>query len=131
MPELIIIRGLPGSGKSTLAKTMNCFHVEADMGCIDKGVYNWNPRVVKRNHSWCQRTVFDAMYESMDVVVSNTFTQIWEMKPYLSKAKELGFNIKIIRCCNNFANIHNVPDEVIDKMSNRFESVEGEVMYYA
>ena len=88
MPKLILIRGLPGSGKSTLAKqyvAQGSFkHFEADQFFVDaNGNYNFDPSKIKFAHQWCQDQVRKALVEGYNVVVSNTFTQKWEMKAYL------------------------------------------------
>ena len=57
------------------------------------------------------------------IVVSNTFTQEWEMKPYLNMANEYGYTIFFIIVENrhNGVNEHNVSEEIVEKMKNRFE----------
>jgi predicted kinase len=42
MATLTIVRGLPGSGKSTYAKSLNVFHIEADMFCMKDGKYEFD-----------------------------------------------------------------------------------------
>lgn len=125
--ELFILRGLPGSGKSTLAKSLGGKHVEADMYHLDKdGNYNWKPERVKEAHAWCQNTALNWMIESEErIVVSNTFTQEWELKPYLEWAEKWGYKVfsLIVENRHRGKNIHNVPEEVLDKMRERFEVV--------
>lgn len=85
MPHIVLIRGLPGSGKSTLARSMESyFHVEADMFFTDPytGEYNFRREWLGAAHDSCQRMCRDALARGENVVVSNTFTQAWEMKPY-------------------------------------------------
>jgi hypothetical protein len=57
------------------------------------------------------------------IVVSNTFTQEWEMLPYFELGKKYDFKVisLIVENRHNGVNDHNVPIEVIDKMKNRFE----------
>ena len=59
------------------------------------------------------------------IVVSNTFTQEWEMQPYIDMSKEHGYKVFTIIVENRHGglNEHNVPDEIIDKMKERFEIV--------
>lgn len=93
--ELILLRGLPGSGKSTLAKILvgekDYCHKEADMYFIDSdGKYNFNPSKIKDAHKWCQNEIeFFMKYDNSPIVVSNTFTQEWEMEPYFEMAKKI------------------------------------------
>jgi predicted kinase len=125
---LYIVRGIPGSGKSTFAKTLvtkDYCHKEADMFFIDRdGNYNFNPSQIKDAHKWCQEEMnFLMRLEHSPVVVSNTFTQEWEMDPYFEMAKEYGYKIFTIVVENRHGGVndHNVPDEVLTKMRDRFE----------
>jgi predicted kinase len=127
MAKLTIIRGLPGSGKSTLAKKLvytspGSVHLEADMYFIDRGgVYKYDPAKIKDAHNWCFQSAEIFLRNGTDVVVSNTFTQIWEFQKYIDVAKEIGCNWGVLAANGNFPNIHNVPPEVIIKMANRWE----------
>jgi predicted kinase len=125
---LYIVRGIPGSGKSTFAKTLvtkDYCHKEADMFFIDRdGNYNFNPSQIKDAHKWCQEEMnFLMRLEHSPVVVSNTFTQEWEMDPYFEMAKEYGYKIFTIVVENRHGGVneHNVPEEVLTKMRDRFE----------
>jgi predicted kinase len=126
---LYIVRGLPGSGKSTLAKLLVCdkdyYHKEADMYFIDReGNYKFEPSKIKDAHAWCKEEIeFVMKYEHSPVVVSNTFTQEWEMEPYFELAKKYGYRTHSIIVENRHGGVneHNVPDEVLTKMNSRFE----------
>ncbi len=125
---LYIVRGISGSGKSTFAKTLvtkDYCHKEADMFFIDRdGNYNFKPSQIKDAHKWCQEEMnFLMRLEHSPVVVSNTFTQEWEMDPYFEMAKEYGYKIFTIVVENRHGGVndHNVPDEVLTKMRDRFE----------
>lgn len=124
--ELFLLRGLPGAGKSTLAKSLGGKHVEADMYHLDeKGNYNWKPERVKEAHSWCQNQVGNWMIEEEQrIVVSNTFTQEWEMQFYYDCAKEFDYKVfsLIVENRHGGTNEHNVPEEVLVKMKDRFET---------
>ncbi len=119
--KLYLIRGLPGSGKSTYAKSLDVFHIEADMYHVKDGRYQFDPSRVKQAHEWCQQTCWNAMVKGMDVAVSNTFTQRWEMKPYLDFAKDTGHEVEVIVMNGNYGSVHNVPSEVLRKMAERWE----------
>lgn len=131
MSNLVLIRGLPGSGKSTLAQgfvktsEVETYHREADMFHIDDyGHYNFIASNIKAAHEWCLSETKRLLRLNCTVVVSNTFTQMWEMQPYIDLAKEFGISITVLHCENNFGNIHNVPEEVIAKMKARWEPYE-------
>jgi predicted kinase len=126
---LYIVRGIPGSGKSTFAKTLvnkDYCHKEADMYFVDgDGSYNFEPSKIKDAHKWCQEEMdFLMRLEHSPVVVSNTFTQEWEMGPYFELAKTYGYKVFSIVVENRHegTNEHGVPDEVLTKMRERFET---------
>lgn len=120
--KLTIIRGLPGSGKSTLAKKIDAIHFEADMYFVNyKGEYKFNPSKIKLAHKWCQKEVELTLAGGESVVVSNTFTQRWEMQPYLDMAKKLGAEVEAIKCTGDYGNIHGVPEDAIQRMRDRWE----------
>lgn len=123
---LYIVRGIPGSGKSTFAKTLGGIHWEADMFFTDPftGDYNFDPSKIKSAHEWCQLNVKENMMESEDkIIVSNTFTQEWEMQPYFDMAKEYGYKVfsVIVENRHDGINLHNVPEDKIEIMRDRFE----------
>ena len=96
MKELFLLRGLPGSGKSTLAKSIGGVHYEADMFFIKDGEYQFDVTLLRDAHSWCQTQVSNAMILNLAtkinerIVVSNTFTQEWEMTHYFELAEKYG-----------------------------------------
>lgn len=129
MKELVLLRGLPSSGKSTLAKILvgdkDYCHKEADMYFIDnKGEYKFDVSKIKDAHAWCQEEV-DCLLrlEHSPVVVSNTFTQEWEMSAYNELAQKYGYRVHSIIVENRHGgkNIHGVPDNKLEIMKNRFE----------
>ena len=127
--KLTIIRGLPGSGKSTMAKDMGAFHVEADMYHFENGEYKFKAENKYYAHRWCKKAVAFALSNGLDVVVSNTFTTMEEIEPYLNCASAYAANVEIIRMTSNYGNIHNVPTYVLEQMEARFEDVDGEQRY--
>ena len=132
MKNLYIIRGLPGSGKSTIAKSLGkSWQIfEADQFFMKNGKYEFDGSKLKDAHDWCKRKVHNAMHPNLvnplffsNIVISNTFTQEWEMKPYIDLANQYGYTIFTIVVENRHGNssVHNVPEETINKMKNRFE----------
>lgn len=129
MKQLILLRGLPGSGKSTLAKMIVdrvSSHKEADMFFVDRnGNYNFEPSKIKEAHKWCQDEVEFLMKEMKRslIVVSNTFTQEWEMDAYYSLAKQYGYQVHSVVVENRHGgvNTHGVPEDKLEVMKNRFE----------
>ncbi len=126
MTKLILIRGLPGSGKSyqadLLSKLWGFIHLEADMFHVDgEGKYDFRRENVKAAHAWCQTTTLAFLRNGKDVVVSNAFTQKWEMEPYLLMAEFANCSIEIRVANGNYGNIHEVPANVIEAMKSRWD----------
>jgi NEDD4-binding protein 2 len=57
------------------------------------------------------------------IVIANTSTTEKEMKPYLDLAKEFGYRVFSVVVENRHGgiNVHNVPEETLEKMRNRFD----------
>jgi predicted kinase len=128
MKELILLRGLPGSGKSTLAKLLvgdkDYCHKEADMYFVHRlGNYKFDPTKLRDAHEWCRSEIEFAMkYDHSPVVVSNTFTQEWEMEPYYELAKKYGYRVHsvVVEKRHEGVNQHGVPQEKLEQMKKRF-----------
>ena len=123
MKTLYIVRGLPGSGKSSLAKKVTQLVYSADDFFTNKkGEYNFNAKLLGKAHEWCWGKVRDAMFIGAEAVaVANTFTQAWEAERYYQIAEEYGYSVFVIECQNDFGNVHDVPQESIDAMKERWE----------
>ena len=129
MKELYLLRGLPGAGKSTLAKMLvgekDYCHKEADMYFMDPyGNYRFNTMELQDSHQWCKDSIeFVMEYEHTPVVVSNTFTQEWEMKDYYELAEKYGYRVHslVIENRHGGINSHGVPEEKLEQMKNRFD----------
>lgn len=123
MKELFLLRGLPGAGKSTLAESIGGMHMEADKYFMYEGKYEFDASKLKEAHAWCQNAVSVWMTNSVPkIVVSNTFTQTWEMDYYFELAKEHGYRVYSLVVENRHGgeNVHNVPKEKIEEMARRF-----------
>lgn len=121
---LYIVRGCPNAGKSTFAKTLGGIHFEADMFFIKDGEYKFDGSKIKLAHNWCMIQTQKAMVDDEPkIVVSNTFTQEWEMETYFKLAEENGYKVFTIIVENRHGNTnqHGVPEDKIEQMKNRFE----------
>ena len=125
--HLYLIRGVPGSGKTTLAKKVvewyDCIcHLESDMYFERTGQYVFDREKLYAAHNWCQTTVQVLLNQGKRVVVSNTFTTYREMEPYVKYAKLNGIGVTLITMTKEYGSIHDVPEETMIKMRERFES---------
>jgi NEDD4-binding protein 2 len=99
---LILMRGISGSGKSHKAKRI----VEEQGGAMFSaddypGLYgeqeegkipSFNPDLLGEAHQTTQINVEQSMKEGVSpIIVDNTNTQSWEMKPYVQLAKQYGY----------------------------------------
>ena len=124
MKELFLLRGVPGAGKSTLAKSLGGMHIESDKYFMDGDEYKFDPSKLKDAHAWCQNAVRVWAKNSVEkIVVSNTFTQEWEIDYYFELAKEYGYRVYSLIVENRHGNkdVHNVPEEKLLQMKQRFE----------
>lgn len=141
---LVIMRGLPGSGKSYLAKEIlqstlgtnvnksNHILSTDDYFCQNpQGQYIYDPRFLEEGHNWNQRRAFELMSKGYSpVIIDNTNTQMWEMKPYATMATDFGYIIEILEpnthWCFNDKELtkrsqHGVPKSKINDMLGRYE----------
>jgi hypothetical protein len=112
----------------------NTRHYEADMYRTGPdGIYKFDP------DKWCESMTYKALKEGLNVIVSNTFTTVIEMGPYLDIAEEMHWTdperfkdpapVRVIACKGQFQTIHGVPPETILKMTARWEPYPGEEVY--
>jgi uridine kinase len=130
--DLILVRGLPGSGKTTLSSVImshpsgNGKEVLSadDFFTDDKGEYNFDGSKLREAHNECQLRCAERMkLELSRVIVANTFTEEWEMKPYFDMAERYRYRVHTIIVENRHegTNVHSVPEEKITQMKSRFE----------
>lgn len=127
MTCLYIIRGISGSGKTTLARQMasklECPHYEADMYFVNgNGEYVFDASKLQRAHAWCFNEVAEQLSMDRDVIVSNTFTRLWEMRNYIDFALERGVKVHIITCRSRYQNVHGLTEDMVNKQAARFQS---------
>ena len=121
---IILIRGICGAGKSTTAKVLGLPTFEADDFFYEDGEYKFDPEKIKMAHEWCRTQVMQSMVIDLSIiVVSNTFTQQWEMDTYYELAKEYGYRVHTLIAENRHGGVneHGVPEDKLQAMKNRFE----------
>lgn len=122
--------------------------LSADMYFEDSdGNYDFDVRLLSSAHKWCKseceliiatwevfigttgKTIncansgFFKRFETADkIFIANTFTTESEMQPYFDLAKKYDYTVftMIVENRHGNKNTHNVPDETITKMRNRF-----------
>lgn len=138
---LVIMRGLPGSGKSFLSKriletTVGMQHYRecvfsADDFFIRNNIYVYDASKISDAHAFCQNRAMNAMRNGVaPVIIDNTNTQIWEMKPYACVAMQYGYVMEILEPTTPWAfndrelarkNTHSVPRVKLKEMLERYE----------
>ena len=125
---LYLVRGLPGSGKTTFGRTLTDrhLHFEADNYFTHPvtGEYKFDASLLSIAHAQCRQHTMLAMQDSMTpIVVSNTFSRRWEMEEYYKLALLYGYKVVEITMSGNLhPSVHNVPQETIELMRNRWEN---------
>lgn len=97
---LLILRGLPGSGKSTLSRILlgqsrDGIVFSTDDYFHQQDGYTYDAAHLGDAHDWNQRRAKQAMEQGRSpVIIDNTNTQAWEMKPYVEVALEKGYKVE-------------------------------------
>lgn len=135
--KLVILQGAPGSGKTTFAQNLTLQISSLDLrvanACADdfftvyeeaehggyNPVYKFDINWIKEAHEYCRSNVARHIFSGRIAIVHNTFTQDWEIDPYIELAKKAGIKYAIIRMDCDYGNIHNCPEEVVNKMKQR------------
>ena len=132
---LYILRGCPGSGKSTLARELR--GEEGQVFSTDEyfvrsdGEYVFDPKKVavyhKRNHEKAREAISEGV---SPVVIDNTNTTAWEMRPYVETGFRHGYRVQFVEPDTPWRydpeqltrrNSHGVPLESIKRMLKRFQ----------
>jgi tRNA uridine 5-carbamoylmethylation protein Kti12 len=135
-----LFRGLPGAGKTTaarewLARMGGGVLLEADQFFTIEGEYRFDPTRVAEAHTWTQQNLIRALDRgARHIAVANTFTQSWELDPYLGIIRAygqraghtIGWKVITVRSHLPLAelaarNVHGVPLETIQRMADRWE----------
>ncbi|XP_078457110.1 NEDD4-binding protein 2-like isoform X3 [Lampetra planeri] len=133
---LFVLRGLPGSGKSTLARNIkeqgpNGVILSTDDYFVKNGTYCYDPSVLGEAHEWNHKRARDAMDAGMSpIIIDNTNTHSWEMRPYVAMALQRKYKIvfkepetpwKFKTRELEKRNVHGISREKIVRMLNNYE----------
>lgn len=93
---MILMRGVSGSGKSSIAKQLGGVIFSTDDFFVQSGKYNYDDSKIIEAHLSNQAKTEDAMSHGISpIIIDNTNTTRWEMKPYVSLADKYGYRIEI------------------------------------
>ena len=113
--EVTLLRGPSGTGKSTLAKQLvgNGVILSTDDYFMKDGIYDFDPTKLgvyhKNNQDRAEKNMIDGI---SPIIVDNTFSKEWEMKPYVQLADKYGYEV----------DIKELPIPHIDELMRRQES---------
>jgi hypothetical protein len=124
-----IMQGVPGSGKSTIAKKLRQMDPNSEIVSADDffvqadGSYVFDRTKLGDAHKQCQAKARMALEKKMSVIVDNTNIKKKDAQFYLDLAKEFNAEVQVIRVVSDFKNVHNVPQEVVDRMNAEMENI--------
>lgn len=119
---MFLLRGAPGSGKSTMAERIRgcggALIFETDnffVDSINRHDYHFDSKLLGIAHSWNQGEVIRACRDcpTVPVIVANTFSQNWEIEPYLKIAKAFKRRVFVVTLRTEHDNVHNVPEKTV------------------
>jgi len=139
---LVVMRGVSGSGKSTAARKIASERGGVILSTDDffekDGRYQFDPKMLPTYHAMNQSRAEEAMRKGISpIIIDNTNTQAWEMKPYVEAGMRHGYKVEIVEPGSagfpevDFDEImrrqksrgggKSMPEEVVRRMTDRFQ----------
>jgi predicted kinase len=127
---LYVVRGHPGSGKSSVGILLApgaCYAADDwfDLEAQKNGktyAEIWNPDLLDLAHRWCRDRVEQAMICGMPrIAVTNVFRKRAEIAIFRAIAAERGYTVVVVRCENDFENVHGVPSKRVASIKSTME----------
>jgi predicted kinase len=132
MNSLILLRGLPGSGKTTMANVLSeegkypVFSVDDYFTQPETGDYQFKFDENYLAYQLCENNTRLAMErEEKKIILHNTFTLEWELKPYFEMASKFSYRVFVMTMENRHSgeNVHGVSKEQLEKMAASYRVV--------
>jgi predicted kinase len=132
MNALILLRGLPGSGKTTLANLLSeegkypVFSVDDYFTHPETGDYQFKFDENYLAYQSCERNTRLAMERGeKKIILHNTFTLEWELKPYFEMASKFSYQVFVMTIENRHSgeNVHGVSKDQLEKMAANYRVV--------
>lgn len=121
MPSLILIKGKSSNDKSRLAANFDAPVLKVDMYFIDeKGAYRFDGSKLSVAHEWCLKETEKLLVAGNDVVVANTFSQSWELRPYYAVASRHNVEIRVIQAKGYYNSSLNVSKLKVTKRDDQW-----------
>ena len=127
---LFIVRGHPGSGKSSVGILLapgacyaadDWFNIQAYAN-HETYAEAWDAALLTDAHQWCRDRVTEAMVCSMPrISVTNIFRKKAEIRIFREIAEKHGYRVTVIRCENDFENVHDVPSKTVALIKSTME----------
>lgn len=95
---------------------------------MHEGRYEFDAKKLYKAHQWCFKKVFDSFAKHKIVFVTNTFTMMKELNPYLKEAAKRGLRVIVVRMANEYQNLHAVPAATLTAMRQRICDYPGEII---
>lgn len=143
VPSIYILRGIPGAGKSTFVNKFLKLSDPSLLVCSaddyftqPDGSYVYDRSKTSQAHGECMLKYLKALVENQTstIVVDNTNTTRSELEWYVKTAHKVCYKplLSVVRFKADLEtskrNIHNVPVEAVQRMLDRFEDWDGEVI---